>query len=302
MLLFFLVPFLIVVGMSLATKTPTAPPISFGGDYPLVNVQGYVRAVSDTLYFRAFITSLVSAGIATMFCLLIGYPMALALTRVSKSWRNILLMLVILPFWTSFLLRVYAWKILLQGNGVLNAALLGLGLIERPLTLLYTPFAVQLGIVYSYLPFMVLPLYAALARLDRGLVEAALDLGARPWQAFLRVTVPLALPGVLAGCLLVFVPAVGEFVIPELLGGSDSLMIGRVLWTEFFNNRDWPLAAAVATAMLCVLVLPVAYLQSRSPSAPGDGAARVREAQVREAQVREAQVREARVRVSRGQS
>ena len=276
-LVFLLLPLLFVLRISFAEAVPAQPPYTplfergpdgaFGIHVVLDN---YRFILSDSLYLDAYLSSVWTAFKATLWCLVIAWPIAAVIARAQGRTQLVLLVLVILPFWTSFLLRVYAWKILLQGNGVLNAALLALGLIDRPLSLLYTPFAVQLGIVYSYLPFMVLPLYAALARLDRGLVEAALDLGARPWQAFLRVTVPLAMPGVVAGCLLVFVPAVGEFVIPELLGGSDSLMIGRVLWTEFFNNRDWPLAAAVATAMLCILVLPVAYLQSRTGSAPGE--------------------------------
>jgi putrescine transport system permease protein len=174
----------------------------------------------------------------------------------------VLLMLVILPFWTSFLVRVYAWKVLLQGGGIINGVLMGLGIIDAPLGMLYTEGAVYVGIVYSYLPFMVLPLYAALARLDYATVEAALDLGCRPWQAFAKVTLPLSLPGIVAGSLLVFIPAVGEFVIPELLGGPDSIMIGRVLWTEFFANRDWPIASAVAIVMLLILVAPIALLQN----------------------------------------
>mgnify|MGYP000966035768 CR=1 FL=1 len=210
LLLFFLLPFLIVVGMSVATKTSTAPPFSFGGDYPLINLQGCVRAVSDTLYFRSFITSLVSAGIATVFCLLIGYPMALALTRVSKSWRNILLMLVILPFWTSFLLRVYAWMGLMGSNSWFNKLLTGAWNWVVPqawdvanVPLMHSNFAVVLVMVYTYLPFMILPLYASLERLDPTLDEAALDLGSRPWQVFRDVTLPQSIRGIVAGGMLV---------------------------------------------------------------------------------------------------
>ena len=261
LLLFFLLPFLIVVGMSVATKTSTAPPFSFGGDYPLINLQGYVRAVSDTLYFRSFITSLVSAGIATVFCLLIGYPFAYFMARALSTVQPGLLMMVMLPFWTSFLLRVYAWVGLLKTDGVINNALLAAGLIDQPLSLLYTDFAVYVGIVYSYLPFMILPLYSNLEKHDLTLLEAAADLGARPVTTFLRVTLPLSLPGVVAGCLLVFIPAVGEYVIPSLLGRSDQLMIGRVLSDEFFANRDWPVASAVAIVLLVVLLAPIMLFQ-----------------------------------------
>ena len=261
---FFLLPFLIVVAMSLATKTSTAPPISFGGDYPLLNVQGYVRAVTDTLYFRAFITSLVSAGIATMFCLLIGYPMALGLTRVSKSWRNILLMLVILPFWTSFLLRVYAWMGLMGRSSWFNEGITGIwnavapaGWVVDFMPMMHSNFAVVLVMVYSYLPFMILPLYANLEKLDRTLDEAATDLGSRPWQVFLDVTLPQSIPGIIAGGMLVFIPAAGELVIPTLVGDAASPMIGRVISDQFSSARDWPMASAVAVALLLALVVPM---------------------------------------------
>jgi putrescine transport system permease protein len=187
--------------------------------------------------------------------------MAYAIARTRDTLRNLLLMLVILPFWTSFLIRVYAWIGILKSNGLLNNLLLSLGIIDQPLALLHTDFAVYLGIVYSYLPFMVLPLYATLSRMDLTLLEAAADLGCRPWKAFLSITLPLSMPGIVAGCMLVFIPAVGEFVIPDLLGGPDSLMIGKVLWTEFFSNRDWPAASAVAVVMLVLLVVPLALFQ-----------------------------------------
>jgi putrescine transport system permease protein len=201
------------------------------------------------------------AAVSTLWCLLIGYPMAYAIARASTAWKNLLLMLIILPFWTSFLLRVYAWIGLLKSNGVINNVLLALGVIHEPLTLMQTDFAVYVGIVYSYLPFMILPLYANLEKHDTTLLEAAADLGARPWRAFLRVTLPLSMPGILAGCLLVFIPAVGEYVIPSLLGRTDQLMIGRVLSDEFFANRDWPVASAVAILILILLVVPIMLFQ-----------------------------------------
>ncbi len=212
---------------------------------------------SDTLYFDAYGTSLRIAALATLLCLLIGYPLAYAIARAPQRWRLPLLMAVVLPFWTSFLIRVYAWIGLLKANGTVNQVLQVLGLIDAPLQLLYTDFAVVLGIAYAYLPFMVLPVYAVLARLDIALLEAASDLGATQWRRFISITLPLSMPGIIAGALLVFIPAVGEFVIPDLLGGPDTLMIGKVLWNEFFLNGDWPVASAVAVAMMIVLVLPL---------------------------------------------
>lgn len=226
-----------------------------------INLENYRLLFTDTLYVDAFLNSLKVAGVSTLICLLIGYPMAYAIARAGRSARLILLMLIVLPFWTSFLIRVYAWIGILKDNGLLNNLLLAVGLIDQPLRLLHTEFAVYLGIVYSYLPFMVLPLYATLARMDLSLLEAAADLGARPWKAFWTVTLPLSLPGVIAGSLLVFIPAVGEFVIPDLLGGPDALMMGKVLWTEFFTNRDWPLASAIAVLLLLTLVVPIMLLQ-----------------------------------------
>jgi putrescine transport system permease protein len=199
--------------------------------------------------------------VSTLLCLLIGYPMAYAIARAREAWRLPLLMLIILPFWTSFLIRVYAWIGILKNNGLINNTLMWLGVIDQPIVMLQTDFAVYLGIVYSYLPFMILPLYANLEKLDGTLLEAASDLGARPWRTFLSVTLPLSAPGILAGSLLVFIPAVGEFVIPALLGGPDTLMIGRVLWDEFFSNRDWPVASAVAIALLLLLVVPIVIFQ-----------------------------------------
>ncbi len=263
LVLLFLLPFLIVVAMSVATKTPTAPPFSFGGEVPWINLGGYARLVQDPLYLRAFLISLGNAGTATFFCLLLGYPMALALTRVSRSWRNILLMLVILPFWTSFLLRVYAWMGLMGKSSWFNEGLTDLwnwivpvDWAVKSLPMMHSNFAVVLVMVYTYLPFMILPLYASLERLDPTLDEAALDLGSRPWQVFLDVTLPQSIPGIIAGGLLVFIPAAGELVIPSLVGDASAPMIGRVISDEFSSARDWPMASAVAVALLTLMVVP----------------------------------------------
>jgi putrescine transport system permease protein len=262
--LFFGLPFLIIARISFSEAVIGLPPYSDlvswseEGLFELrLNFANFLLLWQDNLYLDAFVNSVRVAAISTLICLLIGYPMALGIARARESLRIPLLMLVILPFWTSFLIRVYAWIGMLKGNGLINNMLMSLGVIDQPLALLHTEFAVYLGIVYAYLPFMVLPLYATLSRMDGSLLEAAADLGCRPVSAFWRVTVPLSMPGIIAGSLLVFVPAVGEFVVPDLLGGPDSLMIGKVLWTEFFNNRDWPVAAAVAVTLLALLVAPV---------------------------------------------
>jgi putrescine transport system permease protein len=264
LLIFFLIPFLIVVGMSFATRTSTAPPFGFGGENPLVNLAGYARLFSDTLYIRAFVTSLVNAAGAMVLCLLIGYPMALGLTRVERGWRNILLMLVILPFWTSFLLRVYAWMGLMGSNSWFNKLLTGAWnwLVPQAwevanVPLMHSNFAVVLVMVYTYLPFMILPLYANLERLDPTLDEAAMDLGSRPFAVFRDVTLPQSIPGIIAGGMLVFIPAAGELVIPTLVGDSSSPMIGRVISDEFSSARDWPMASAVAVALLILMVGPM---------------------------------------------
>ena len=264
LILFFFLPFLIVVAMSFATRTPTAPPFSFGGEHPLINLEGYARLVQDSLYIRAYLTSVVNAALATVLCLIIGYPMALALTRVSPSWRNVLLMLVILPFWTSFLLRVYAWMGLLGNNSWFNRGLTEIynwvvpaDWAVRSIPMMHSNFAVVLVMVYSYLPFMILPLYANLEKLDRTLDEAAMDLGSRPFRVFLDVTLPLSVPGMIAGGLLVFIPAAGELIIPSLVGDASRPMIGRVISDEFASARDWPMASAVAVALLLLLVLPM---------------------------------------------
>ncbi len=267
LLLFFLVPFLIVLKISLSESAVGIPPYA-----PLLvhgeegwglhaSLDNYRFLLGDKLYLVAYLNALKFASVSTAFCLLLGYPMAYGIVRAPRRARGLLLLLVILPFWTSFLIRVYAWIGLLKGNGLFNNFLLALGLIHEPLPLLNNAFSVYLGIVYSYLPFMVLPLFAALERLDLTLLEAAADLGCRPWQAFLRVTLPLSLPGIAAGSLLVFIPAVGEFVIPDLLGGPDTLMIGKVLWDEFFTNRDWPIASSVAVAMLILLLIPMGLVR-----------------------------------------
>ncbi|MDG1414390.1 MAG: ABC transporter permease, partial [Alphaproteobacteria bacterium] len=222
--------------------------------------------LSDNLYWKAFLSSLRIAAVATFFALLIGYPLAYAMSRAPRSWQPILLMAVILPFWTSYLIRIYAWKAILQKNGFLNNVLMELSVITEPLTLLSTPFAVYLGIIYTYLPFMVLPVYSSLEKIDPSYNEAARDLGASGLTAFWRVTVPLSLPGVIAGCFLVFIPAMGEWVIPDLLGGSGTLMIGKQLATELFNNNDWPVAAAVAVCMIMVLIVPIVIFQRAQES------------------------------------
>jgi putrescine transport system permease protein len=263
LLIWFLLPFLIVVAMSVATNTATAPPFSFGGEHPWVNLEPFTRVVTDGLYLRAFVTSVLNAAIAAFLCLLIGYPMALGMTRVSKSWRNILLMLVILPFWTSFLLRVYAWMGLMGKNSWFNGLLtdawnflVPIDWAIRFVPMMQTNFAVILVMVYTYLPFMILPLYASLERLDPTLDEAAMDLGSRPHQVFLDVTLPQSIPGIVAGAMLVFIPAAGELVIPTLVGNASQPMIGKIIADEFGQARDWPMASAVAVAMLLLMVVP----------------------------------------------
>ena len=263
LILFFLFPFLIVVAMSVATNTPTAPPFSFGGEHPWINSGAFYRIVTDGLYLRAFLTSVMNAFVAALLCLVIGYPMALGLTRVSKSWRSILLMLVILPFWTSFLLRVYAWMGLMGKNSWFNGLLtdawnflVPIDWAVRSIPMMQTNFAVVLVMVYTYLPFMILPLYASLERLDPTLDEAAMDLGSRPSQVFRDVTLPQSVPGIIAGGMLVFIPAAGELVIPSLVGNAAQPMIGKIILDEFGQARDWPMASAVAVALLILMVVP----------------------------------------------
>jgi putrescine transport system permease protein len=265
--LFFLLPLLIVVKISLAESTIGIPPYT-----PLFTSTGsglewhatlsnFALITGDDLYLRAYLGSLGNAALATALCLIIGYPVAYAIAHPQGVRRQLLVFLIMLPFWTSFLIRVYAWIAILEPSGLVNQSLIALGLIAAPLPLLNNQFSVELGLVYSYLPFMILPLYGSLSRLDRSLIEAATDLGARPLQAFLGVTLPLTVPGIAAGSLLVLIPAIGEFVVPDLLGGPDTLMIGKVLWDEFFNNRDWPAAAAVAVVLVAGLAVPLLAAQ-----------------------------------------
>ena len=268
LVLFFLVPFATVLKIALAKSRIGLPPyealLQWSNDRFLgikLYFGNFAFMFSDSLYISAFLNSLRVAAISTALCLLIAYPLAYSIARARGAWRHVLLMMVILPFWTSFLLRVYAWIGILKNNGLINNVLMYLGVIHEPIVMLQTDFAIYVGIVYSYLPFMILPLYSTLEKMDLTLLEAAEDLGCRPWKAFMQITLPLSMPGIVAGSMLVFIPAVGEFVIPELLGGKNSLMIGKVLWTEFFNNRDWPLASAVAIALLVLLVLPMVFLQ-----------------------------------------
>ena len=262
---FFLIPLAVVFGISLTIKQFGRPPYTplltneEGTVQLTLHLNNYIRLFTDSLYVAAYLSSIKIALISTVITLLIGYPMAYAIARAPDQWRNIFLMLVILPFWTSFLLRVYALSGFMRGNGVINN-FLGLFGIE-PLVMMQTDFAVYVGIVYTYLPFMILPLYTNLVKLDGALLEASADLGARPARTFLTITLPLSMPGIIAGSMLVFIPAIGEFVIPSLLGGPSTLMIGRVLWDEFFANTNWPRASAVAVAMLVVVVVPIMLLQ-----------------------------------------
>jgi putrescine transport system permease protein len=261
--LFFAIPFLIVLKISFAESQIAMPPftdiLEWTGDKLSINLNlaNFQFLFQDNLYYTAYLNSIRIAFNATLLCLLVGYPMAYVIARMPSAKRNVFLMLVILPSWTSFLIRIYAWIGILKNEGLLNEVLKALGIIDMPLHILHTEAALYIGIVYAYLPFMVLPLYSNLVKLDMRLVEAATDLGARPWRVFLQVILPLSKAGMLAGSMLVFIPAVGEFVIPELLGGAGTLMIGKVLWQEFFNNRDWPVASAVAIVMLLLLTIPI---------------------------------------------
>jgi putrescine transport system permease protein len=280
LLLFFLVPFIIVLKIAFSETQIALPPyqplLQWAEDRVLeikLNVGNFMFLIEDSLYWKAYLNSIKVAAISTVLCLLIGYPMAYAIARAHPTWRTILLLMVILPFWTSFLLRVYAWIGILKNNGLVNNFLMSIGVIDSPIVMLQTDLAIYIGIVYSYLPFMILPLYSNLEKMDLTLLEAAQDLGSRPFKAFLTITLPLSMPGVIAGSMLVFIPAVGEFVIPALLGAPNSLMIGKVLWTEFFSNRDWPVASAVAIALLAALVVPIVFLQ-RAQGAEAKGAHR----------------------------
>ena len=263
LLVFFAIPLAIAFKISFSQAAIAMPPytpiVNWVDGHPSLDIhlKNYLYLVNDSLYVNAYLSSIRIAVISTFLCLLIGYPMAYAIARMPAATRNVALMLVILPSWTSFLIRIYAWIGILKNNGLLNNFLLWTGLIDQPLAIMHTPVAVYIGIVYAYLPFMVLPLYANLVKLDLRLLEAASDLGAKPWKAFLKVTLPLSKSGIIAGSMLVLIPVVGEFVIPEMLGGPDTLMIGRILWQEFFNNRDWPVASAVSIVMLLLLIIPI---------------------------------------------
>ena len=268
LLIFFLTPFLIVFKISFSEIRIAIPPYAplfeyLEGVQLTINLklETYKQLLEDGLYWKSYVSSLRIATLSTVFTLLIGYPIAYGMARAPKDRQLMLVMMIILPFWTSFLIRVYAWIGILKNEGFLNHFLLWTGVIDEPLQVLHSDLAVYIGIVYSYLPFMVLPLYASLEKMDHSLLEAAADLGCHPLKAFWKITFPLSLPAVMAGCFLVFIPAVGEFVIPDLLGGSSTLMIGKTLWSEFFNNRNWPLASAVAVILLLLLVVPIVMFQ-----------------------------------------
>jgi len=267
-ILFFLVPFVIVLRISFAESIIGAPPYGeifqwLDGAFLQIrlNLGNYLFLLEDELYLKSYMESLKIAAIATTGCLILGYPMAYGITRVTGVWRTALLMMVILPFWTSFLIRIYAWIGLLSTKGLINSALMSLGLISDPLPLMDNNFAVSIGLIYSYLPFMILPLYASLEKIDKSYLEAAYDLGCKPLMAFFKVIIPLSYRGIVGGTMLVFIPSVGEFVIPALLGGSDSIMIGKVLWNEFFFNNDWPLASSLVVTLFIVLFIPILLFQ-----------------------------------------
>jgi putrescine transport system permease protein len=277
LLTFFLLPFLVVFKISVSEMDNVVFKDLFvwaDGILQLkIKLGNYIFIALDDLYFQTYISSLKFAAITTGICLLIAYPFAYFMARSPADKRPALLMLVMLPFWTSFLLRVYAWKMLLADSGVFNNIALALGLISEPVKMMNTPFSLVLGMVYTYVPFMILPLYANLVKMDLRLLEAALDLGATPWQAFWRITVPLSKSGIIAGSMLVFIPCVGEFVIPELLGGPQTLMIGRVLWDEFFSNNDWPMAATVAVVMVLLIIVPLAFFNKYQAEGAAGGKA-----------------------------
>nr|WP_275679313.1 MULTISPECIES: ABC transporter permease subunit [Pseudomonas] len=276
--LFFMLPFFIVLKISFAEADVAIPPYTeiytyLEGKVQLVlNLANYGLLTEDELYIAAYLGSLKVALFSTLLCLLIGYPMAYAISKAKKESQTVLLLLIMMPTWTAILIRVYAWMGILSNNGLLNSFLLWLGLIDQPLQILNTNLAVYIGVVYSYLPFMILPLYANLVKHDESLLEAASDLGSSTFNSFWKITVPLSKNGIIAGCMLVFIPVVGEFVIPELLGGPETLMIGKVLWQEFFNNRDWPVASALAVVMLAILIVPI-LLFNRSQAKEMEGRA-----------------------------
>ncbi|HLA30605.1 MAG TPA: ABC transporter permease subunit [Pseudomonas sp.] len=261
--MFFLLPFIIVMKISFAEADVAIPPYTEVYSWAenklaiFINLSNYIFLSEDALYLAAYLGSLKMATVSTLICLVVGFPMAYAIARADKEKQMVLLLLIMMPTWTAILIRVYAWMGILSNNGLLNSVLQGIGLIDEPLQILNTNIAVYIGVVYSYLPFMVLPLFANLVKHDPSLLEAAADLGSSTFNSFWKITVPLAKNGIIAGCMLVFIPVVGEFVIPELLGGPETLMIGKVLWQEFFNNRDWPVASALAVVMLAILIIPI---------------------------------------------
>jgi putrescine transport system permease protein len=273
LLVVFMLPFLVVFKISLSEMDTVffKDVFTLRDDVIVLTLKfgNYISLTQDSLYFNAYLSSIKIAGITTLICLAIAYPCAYFMARSPADRRPALLMLVMLPFWTSFLLRVYAWKMLLADNGVFNNAFIAMGLIAEPIKMMNTPFSLVLGMVYTYVPFMILPLYANLVKMDLRLLEAALDLGATPWQAFWRITVPLSKSGIIAGSMLVFIPCVGEFVIPELLGGPETLMIGHVLWDEFFSNNDWPMAASVAVVMVGLIIIPLALFNKYQAESTG---------------------------------
>ena len=256
------IPILIILKISLSEMqgTSVSNMIDWRSGWPklTLNFSSYQFIFSDSLYLKTYLSSIKYALLTTLICLMIGYPFAYFMARSPKHMQPTLLMLIMLPFWTSFLLRIYAWKTLLENNGIINNALMSMGVIDAPIAMMNTPFSLMIGMVYSYLPFMILPLYANLSKLDIRYLEAAADLGTSPFKAFWLITVPLSKAGIIAGSMLVFIPTIGEYVIPELLGGSSTLMIGRVLWNEFFSNNDWPMASAVAVVMILLILVPMA--------------------------------------------
>jgi putrescine transport system permease protein len=274
--LFFMLPFFIVLKISFAEADVAIPPYTEIYSFidqklqVLLNLGNYAMLAGDELYIAAYLGSLKMALISTVLCLLIGYPMAYAIASARKELQTVLVLLIMMPTWTAILIRVYAWMGILSNNGLLNGFLLTMGWIDEPLQILNTNLAVYIGVVYSYLPFMILPLYANLVKHDQSLLEAASDLGSSTFNSFWKITIPLSKNGIVAGCMLVFIPVVGEFVIPELLGGPETLMIGKVLWQEFFNNRDWPVASALAVVMLAILIVPI-ILFNRSQAKEMEG-------------------------------
>nr|WP_256667268.1 ABC transporter permease subunit [Pseudomonas sp. ANT_J28] len=274
--MFFMLPFFIVLKISFAEADVAIPPYTEIYSYLdqkvqlLLNLSNYAMLAGDELYIAAYLGSLKMALISTVLCLLIGYPMAYAIASARKEMQTVLVLLIMMPTWTAILIRVYAWMGILSNNGLLNGFLMSMGWIDEPLQILNTNLAVYIGVVYSYLPFMILPLYANLVKHDNSLLEAASDLGSSTFNSFWKITIPLSKNGIVAGCMLVFIPVVGEFVIPELLGGPETLMIGKVLWQEFFNNRDWPVASALAVVMLAILIVPI-ILFNRSQAKEMEG-------------------------------